>query len=498
MKISLIISVFNKAPFLERCLDSIVGQYEKPSQVILIDDGSSDGSDKICDDFATKFGWEVYHQANKGVSAARNLGIDKATGDYITFLDADDVLMPDAIASMKNAAGLDYNIVQFRQYRCRNIDELVSVPYGANSGYYDFAFIPKYWVMVWNKIYKRSFLLKNRLRFIEGMQFGEDAVFNAECILKNGSLYHSNQVTIIHCLDDKKSLCRGHLNLERVKRLDAELVRIEHEQKDPTKRRWVEKAIEEHRNSKLFKKYGFEEERSGKYDIVYFVKDSPVNEELRYSLRSVEQNWSYKNVWFCGGCPDSLKPDKYFRVQQEGVDKWNKVRNMIRRVCENDEITEDFWLFNDDFFVLKQLAGISAPPTYNGELIPYIERIERKNGEPDDYTIRLREAANTLKRAGKTTLNYEVHKPMLINRKKALEVLDKFPATPAFRSLYGNYFGIGGIDRHDMKLKVLKYGKMQMVVDYWDFVSTNDTSFQYGEIGEFIRAKFNKPSRFER
>ena len=497
MKLSIIIPVYNKAPFLERCFRSVADQYDSRVEVIIVNDGSSDGSMDICHKWADKNGWRIFDQENRGVSAARNLGLDNATGEYVTFLDADDLLMPDATTVMKDRAALDYNIVQFRQFRCKSYESMNAHIYGATSGMYDFAFIPKYWVMVWNKIYKRSFLNDNNLRFEEGMQFGEDALFNAKCILLNNGLYHANQAVVIHCLDDKKSLCRGQLDLERIEKLDKKLVELMDAQTDPQKRKWMEVAINEHRGSNLFKKYGFSIRTKGNHDIVYFLKDWPTNEELRYSLRSVEQNWPYNKVWFCGGCPDGLSPDRFMRVSQEGVDKWNKVRNMIRKVCNNDQVTEEFWLFNDDFFVLKNFVETRFGTQYNGTLGAYIERIEKRLGGPDDYTSRLREAKKALEKAGLPTLNYEVHKPMLINRRKALEVLDKFPNTPCFRSLYGNYYGAGIVNKHDMKIKILRYSKMPLVKTEWDFVSTNDKSFAQGEVGEFIRDKFKEPSRFE-
>lgn len=500
MKISIIVPVYNKKPFLERCLKSIEEQYRRFDDVIIVDDGSNDGSRGIIDGFCNENGWRVFRQPNKGVSAARNLGLENAAGDYVTFLDADDVLMPDACISMRAAAESSghANIIQFKQFRCKSLDTLSCNPYGADTGFYDFAFIPKYWVMVWNKIYDRSFLNEHKIRFREGMQFGEDSIFNAECILVNGGLYHARQVTVVHCLDDKSSICRGNLNLNHIERLDKEMVRLYDLQTEVCKRSWLERAINEHRNSKLYKKYGFSDRSKGKYDVVYFVKDWPVNDELKYSLRSLEQNFTYNQVWFVGGCPDNLRPDKYFRASQEGPDKWNKVRNMIRKVCENKDITDDFWLFNDDFFILKYFAEGQLQPTYNGQLRPYIERVERKIGGSDDFTERLATAEKALSAKGYTTLNYEVHKPILINKKKALEVLDKFPEVPAFRSLYGNYWKIGGVNKHDMKVKILNYGKLQLVKECWDFVSTDDQSFRRGNIGDFIREKFNRPSRFER
>ena len=137
------------------------------------------------------------------------------------------------------------------------------------------------------------------------------------------------------------------------------------------------------------------------------------------------------------------------------------------------------------------------PPQYNGELMGYIERTERKQNGKDGFTKRLRQLHQKLIEAGLTTLNYEVHKPMLFNRKKLLEVLQKFPDTPGYRSLYGNYWKIGGENRHDMKIKVLKFTPIDKVSNFWEFVSTSDESFDHGNVGELIKSRFTERSRFE-
>lgn len=495
--ISLVIPVYNKARFLKRCLASVANQTAKDAQVIIVDDGSTDGSAEICDYYEKMVGFEVYHTKNRGVSAARNFGLDKAKGEFVTFLDADDLYTPQAIEIMDQAAKKNLNICQFRQYRCKKFEELNYIPYGASQGFYSFDCIPRYWMMVWNKLYKKSFLDEHNIRFKEGMQFGEDTIFNMECILANDGLYHTDTVTVVHCLDDHGSLCRGTLNLERILRLDFELCKLADQQTDPGKMEWTSLAVNQHRNSKIYKKHGFNKKPRGKYDIVYFIKDSTDNPELVYSLRSVEENWPYRQVCFYGGCPNNLKPDKHFNIAQMGLNKWDKVRNMIKRVCQNDEISSNFWLFNDDFYVLKP-GDENMEPQYNGDLITYVERIERKIGGPDGYTVRLREAAETLRKDGRTILNYEVHKPMLINRQKALEVLERYPNTPAFRSLYGNYWRIGGDSRHDMKIKIISYPRMDLVENFWNFLSTSDTSFQNGNVGVFVRNKFKERSRFEK
>lgn len=94
--LSIIIPVYNKEQFLEDCLSSILGQVFTDFEVILINDGSTDDSGKICDIFKLKDNRiRVFHQENQGVSATRNLGIELSTGDYIGFIDADDEIEND-------------------------------------------------------------------------------------------------------------------------------------------------------------------------------------------------------------------------------------------------------------------------------------------------------------------------------------------------------------------------------------------------------------------
>lgn len=498
VEISLIIPVYNKAPFLKRCFDSVVDQVSLKVQVIVVDDGSTDGSGEICDEYSDKF--EVYHIVHGGVSKARNYGLSVAKGKYVAFLDADDFLSKEAFKIMLCAAKSNLNIYQFGQYRLRNLvafDERLVLPYKSLEGRYTVENIPRYWVHVWDKIYKREFLDKNEIRFRCGMQFGEDTIFNAECILINNGFYHAPGATVYHIFDDPNSLCRGSgLNLKRIERLDDEMCKLYDQTTLPAKKRWLLQAINQHRNSKLYRKFGFNRGFKGSYDVVYLVKETSMDPELGYSLRSLDANFQYKGVWFAGGCPEGLRPDRHLKLKQVGLNKWEKVRNMLFQICKNDEITEDFWLFNDDFYILKRISE-DMPPQYNGELMDYIERIERRQGGPDGFTIRLRELYKDLIESGLSTLNYEVHKPMLLNRKKLLEVLEKFPNTPGFRSLYGNYWKIGGQNQHDMKIKVPLFRKIEVLDHDWEFVSTSDSSFREGNVGEFIRNKFKERSRFE-
>ena len=491
--ISLIIPVYNKAPFLKRCLDSVVNQTNTKMQVIMVDDASTDGSGEICDSYAEKYGWEVYHKKkNAGVSASRNFGMSKATGDYIAFLDADDALTNDAIEVMTQMERFDYNAIQFGQYRYMHGPNFKPVRRCAPSKFYGLDFTPAYTSMVWNKIYKKSFLDRNKIKFKEGMTFGEDELFNAECILANRGLFHAPQVLMRHYLDDNNSICRGGMCKEYLEGLDKELQKLRAKQKDPERFGWIDWAIKRNYDKDIFQRFGV-----GKYDIVYFLKDTPDNAELRYSLRSVAENLKHRKVWFYGGCPGGLKPDGSVRVLQGSPTKWQNVRNMMMLVCKNDNITEDFWLFNDDFFVLKPMSE-DMPVQYDGTLSEKIATTEERRGKSIDWTRRLRKLQELLTKAGKPELNYAVHKPMLINRKKMLEVLEKYPYEPMIRALYGNYWELGGVDSPDKKVMKRHITGLSDKVKDWDFVSTSDASFSNGNIGEWLRDRFNRPSRFER
>lgn len=102
MKVSIIVPVYNAAPYLRECIDSLVNQTWKDIEVILVNDGSTDASGEICESYLDDPRVIYYYQVNAGVSAARNAGLDLATGKYICFVDSDDWLELDAIERLQN------------------------------------------------------------------------------------------------------------------------------------------------------------------------------------------------------------------------------------------------------------------------------------------------------------------------------------------------------------------------------------------------------------
>ena len=98
LKISVIVPVYKVEEYLDRCVKSIVEQTHKNLEIILVDDGSPDNCPMMCDKWAEKDSRiKVIHKKNEGVSAARNIGLDNAKGEYIGFVDSDDYLEKEAI-----------------------------------------------------------------------------------------------------------------------------------------------------------------------------------------------------------------------------------------------------------------------------------------------------------------------------------------------------------------------------------------------------------------
>ena len=119
--ISVIIPVYNVEEYLERCIDSVIAQSYRDIEIILVDDGSVDSSGIICDKYKEKDNRiKVVHQKNSGMSGARNTGLEYACGEYVYFLDSDDIIHPECLkihleTLLKNNA--DMTVAQFVRFR---------------------------------------------------------------------------------------------------------------------------------------------------------------------------------------------------------------------------------------------------------------------------------------------------------------------------------------------------------------------------------------------
>lgn len=116
MRISVIIPVYNVGELLRKSVGSVMDQIGEDTEIIIVDDGSTDDSGRICDEYLNIRNVSVIHKTNGGLSSARNAGIDHAYGDYLLFLDSDDYLLPgsiDLLSTLLNQAG-ECDFIQFR------------------------------------------------------------------------------------------------------------------------------------------------------------------------------------------------------------------------------------------------------------------------------------------------------------------------------------------------------------------------------------------------
>lgn len=230
-----------------------------------------------------------------------------------------------------------------------------------------------------------------------------------------------------------------------------------------------------------------------KYDIVYILKADVEAEELRYSLRSVCKNFPFSKVWFYCGKPDGITPDEYVPFNQRGVAPWEKTTSTVEAICRNKDISENFWLFNDDFFVMKKVKD-TIPPYYDRTLFRRIQSLEAKRkGVRSLYSQQLRITRDALQSEGFKTFNYAVHMPMLINRRLGYEVIHKYPRLHMFRSVYGNVYDIGGEQHDDVKI----IAKDIEPPAKCDFLSTGDGALSESAVGRFIMARFPDACKYE-
>lgn len=180
-KVSIIIPIYNAEKYIKRCVDSILNQTYKNIEILLINDGSKDSSEKIINEYAKKYDFiKVINKKNEGVAKTRNLGITKATGDYIMFLDNDDFVNEKFIESYVDSIN-DSDIVVggYKRVSSRKIlfNKIIkNTPFG------------KYENMApWAKLIKREFLIKNGIEFFS-YPIGEDIIFNLNLYSKTNNI----------------------------------------------------------------------------------------------------------------------------------------------------------------------------------------------------------------------------------------------------------------------------------------------------------------------
>lgn len=212
--LSVIVPVYNAETYLKTCIESILNQSWKDFELLLIDDGSTDSSPQICDQFALHdHRVHVVHQKNAGAAAARNHGLDLASGSYITFVDSDDYIDSDMYEKMMSASF---------EFQCDLVicDCLKEFDSGAQvythalpGGFYDRSkmkseYFPQllmtesveYPVTISNclLLVRKDVIQKHHIRYPKGIRFSEDLLFGAEVGYAADSIYYMKRYTPYH------------------------------------------------------------------------------------------------------------------------------------------------------------------------------------------------------------------------------------------------------------------------------------------------------------
>lgn len=223
MLISVIIPVYNVELYLAECLDSVLTQTYPHYEVICVNDGSTDGSQAILENYAAKYDKiQVINQDNKGLSAARNAGIAAAKGDYVFLLDSDDKIEKHALETLAaKSNGEDFICFNGKRYFEETNaedtpDEGIIAEFESGWDYYNqFALVNRkfHFVCTVLRLYRREFLLQHQLHFQEGI-FHEDNLFTPI------ACYYAQKVKIIpECLyiyRIRKGSITQHANIKRL------------------------------------------------------------------------------------------------------------------------------------------------------------------------------------------------------------------------------------------------------------------------------------------
>ncbi len=205
-KVSFIIPVYNVEKYLKECIESVLRQSIEPKEIILVNDGSTDDSRLICDEYSRKFNYiRVINKKNGGLSSARNEGIKNSNGEYLFFVDSDDFLLGDYITYIYNECKKN-NLDIIRCVYCRYDDEKKEIiekreedEFYYNKALSGIEFLEseiksnRYEVVACLGLFKREYLIRNNINFIENVTH-EDHEFFLRCLLseKNNRIMKKN------------------------------------------------------------------------------------------------------------------------------------------------------------------------------------------------------------------------------------------------------------------------------------------------------------------
>lgn len=290
--ISVVVPVYKAEPYLRRCVDSILAQTHQDLEIILVDDGSPDNCGAICDEYAEKDSRiRVIHQQNRGLSGARNAGLEQASGDYVAFLDSDDYVDPTMYEQLlrvlreqdADIAECGYRWIKpdvtYDRENTGKVDVYTNLE-SLEKLYFGDQLFGGISIVVWNKLYRRQLL--EGLQFAQGLNF-EDVDFTPRALYKAKKIAKLN-LNLHNFFFSPNSISRGSYSL---KKLDAIEVR--------------RRVMDFYRQTGLQRYYVFMESSyfgtlyDGYYNCYKRRREKPEYRQMAKQLRS-EINGQYENI----------------------------------------------------------------------------------------------------------------------------------------------------------------------------------------------------------
>ena len=286
-KVSVIIPIYNAYDYLEDCLEMLIAQTYMNIEVIMINDGSTDESEKICQRYALRDKrFILISQENKGVCVARNLGIKHATGKWIVFADADDYYYKDGIEKM-------VRLISSKNWKvalCNSDVEhgnstkpLMSLP-KTN----EYSFLPIHHYALWGYIFDFDFILNSKIQFIPGIEFSEDRLFLYELSFYVDNICISNESVYFH-RSNNTSVCNYSSGFKKAKgQLHAaiELKKLVFNTKNENIISYVNKEIT-HVVRMAFLQYFSSNIKLSEIKILYNIYTNNIGSAVSFMLNSV-------------------------------------------------------------------------------------------------------------------------------------------------------------------------------------------------------------------
>lgn len=228
--VSVVVPAYNVAPYIRKCVTSIVNQTYSELEILVVDDGSNDDTSAILHELSCQYDQvKVIHQENRGVSAARNRGMDDASGIFIMFVDGDDYIAPDCVEYMlslilRTNGDFCFSRCCFNKEGEHQTESMTMQSLSAEQVIAELL-SPDVFVGCWNKLYRREFLEKNGIRFCEELFYGEGLFFIIACAQQANRVgvgnrkvyyYRRNNVNSATAKFDIGKIYNGEKSLRRI------------------------------------------------------------------------------------------------------------------------------------------------------------------------------------------------------------------------------------------------------------------------------------------